>query len=133
MTPKRIFIISTYPMFSSGLESLLSQENGLEIVGQEADIEAAIKQIRERRPNVVILDSEEPTGRIVSNTLDRIAQENLETKVIGLSLRTNKIHIYRTTKQVVKGVDDLLQAILHDSAATHSNSRQDKEKSNGPL
>lgn len=132
MTPKRIFIISTYPMFSYGLESLLSQENGLEIVGQEANIDTAVEQIKDRRPNVVILDSDEPTGRVVSNMLDQIAQENLETKVIGLSLRTNKIHIYRTTKQVVTGVNDLLAAILHDSSAANS-ANQNKGKTNDSL
>jgi DNA-binding NarL/FixJ family response regulator len=34
---KRIFMLSSHPLFSQGVESLLRRETGLEIVGREAD------------------------------------------------------------------------------------------------
>jgi len=38
---KCIFMLSSHPLFSQGVESLLRQETGLEIVGREADADEA--------------------------------------------------------------------------------------------
>jgi DNA-binding NarL/FixJ family response regulator len=54
---KRIFILSSYPLFGQGVESLLRQETGLEIVGRETDVDKAMERIKELRPDGVIIDS----------------------------------------------------------------------------
>jgi DNA-binding NarL/FixJ family response regulator len=115
----RVFIISSHLMFGHGLESLLRRETQLEVVGQEADEEAAIQRIRELRPHVVILDSHgppfEPTPTVI-----RILQESPGTNVIGLSLQNNTLHVYRATRRVVKGLEDLMEAISHASHSSES-------------
>jgi DNA-binding NarL/FixJ family response regulator len=57
---RRIFILSSHPLFGQGVESLLRQEAGLIIVGQETDADKALERIKEIRPDVVILDCAEP-------------------------------------------------------------------------
>jgi TorA maturation chaperone TorD len=112
---KRVFLLSSYPLFGQGVASLLRREMGLEIIGQEADVERAIECIRALGPDVVIFDCNDPQ---VDPTLAmlRIFREGLVTKVIGLNLQDNTVCIYRGEQRVVKEVEDLLEAIEHNTS-----------------
>jgi DNA-binding NarL/FixJ family response regulator len=107
---RRVFILSSHALFSHGVESLLRQEPGLEIVGWETDVDRAIERIQELRPDVVIFDNNdlEVDFRLV---VMRILKEGLGTKVIGLNLGDNTICIYRGEQRVLKEVKDLVEAI----------------------
>ena len=107
---KRVFILSSHPLFSQGVENLLRREAGLDIVGREADADKALERIKEIRPDVVILDCAEPECDPTLAVM-RILREGLETKVIGLNLQDNTICIYRGEQRVVKDVKDLVEAI----------------------
>ena len=107
---KRIFMLSTHPLFSQGVESLLRRETGLEIVGRETDVDKAIGRIKELRPDVVILDSADPACGPTPAVI-RILREGVGTKVIGLNLQDDKMFIYRGEQRVVKEVKDLVEAI----------------------
>ena len=113
---KRIFILSSHPLFGRGVESLLRQETGLEIVGRETDVDKAIERIEELQPDVVIVDSADPAGDSTLVAL-HILREGVGTKVIGLNLQDNTIGIYRGEQRVVKGVKDLVEAIEQPAAA----------------
>ena len=103
---KRVFILSSHPLFSQGVESLLRQEPGVDIVGRETDVDKAIERIKELQPDVVILDSGDPTPELMC-----ILREGVGTKVIGLNLQDNTIGIYRGEQRVVKSIEDLIEAI----------------------
>jgi len=107
---RRVFILSSHPLFGQGVESLLRQEARLEIVGQETDVDKALERIKELQPNVVILDCAEPRCDPMLAVM-RILKEGLETKVIGLNLQDNTMYIYRGEQRVVKEVKDLMEAI----------------------
>jgi AmiR/NasT family two-component response regulator len=106
----RVFIVSSHPLFGQGVESLLRQEAGVEIVGREADVDEAVERIKELRPDVVILDSadlvSDPTPAVM-----RILREGVRAKVIGLNLEDNTMCVYRGEQREVKGVEDLVEAI----------------------
>lgn len=105
----RIFILSSYLMFAQGLESLLSQNAQLQIVGQETEIDRAIEQIKSLQPDVVILDSSgfsQEGPEMVS-----LFQAKEDIKMIGLSLHDNNLYIYQATQRSLQSVDDLLAAI----------------------
>ena len=53
---KRIFMVSSQLLFSLGVENLLRQQAGLEIVGRETDATKALERIRELKPDVVLMD-----------------------------------------------------------------------------
>ena len=109
---KRVFMLSTHPLFSQGVESLLSQETGLEIVGREIDVNKAIERITEIRPDVVILESSDPAGDPTPAVM-RILREGLGIKLVGLNLKDNTLCIYCCERRVVKGIEDLVEAIEH--------------------
>ena len=107
---KRIFILSSHPLFSQGVESLLCQKTGLDIVGREMDIDKALERLRELRPDVVIVDNSDAEAEFTPVVMC-ILRERLGTKVIGLNLQDNTICIYRGEQRVIKEVEDLVEAI----------------------
>ncbi len=107
---KRVFILSSHPLFGRGLENLLRWEEGLEIVGHVADPEQALAQIKTLRPDAVILDSSDP-ALDRSLVVMRIFREGLRPCVIGLDLRNNTLAIYRGEERIVESVRDLVDAI----------------------
>jgi DNA-binding NarL/FixJ family response regulator len=113
---RRVFIISSHPLFGQGVESLLRQETGVDIAGRETDVDTAIERIKELRPHVVILDSADPAC-VPTPAVMRILKEGLEAKVIGLNLQDNTLCIYRGEQRVVKSVEDLVQAIEQSTPA----------------
>ncbi len=52
----RVFLVDDHELVRSGLASLLSLAEGLEVVGQAADGAAALEAIPAARPDVVLLD-----------------------------------------------------------------------------
>ena len=106
----RVLIIASNPLFSQGVESLLRQESRLEVMGREADVDKAMKRIKELKPDVVIVDSGDPACGPTPAVM-RILREGVEVKVIGLNLQNNTICIYRGEQRVVREVRDLVEAI----------------------
>jgi TorA maturation chaperone TorD len=112
---KRVFLLSSHPLFGQGVESLLRRETGLEIVGCERDVDKAMERIEELWPDVVIVDSSDP-GVDLTPEVMCILRERLGTKIIGLNLHDNTLCIYRGEQRVVKEVEDLVEAIEHNAS-----------------
>jgi chemotaxis response regulator CheB len=107
---KHIFMVSRYALFGDLVEGLLGEHSDLEIVGRESDCEKAIERIRELRPDVVILDNDDPDSEL-SPLVAHILGERLATRVIGLNPQNNTICIYRGEQRRAQGVEDLVEAI----------------------
>jgi DNA-binding NarL/FixJ family response regulator len=67
------------------LISLISQESYLEVVGQAADGEEALKLARELRPQIMIVDVSMPKFNGIQVTT-LVHKELPDTRVIGLSM-----------------------------------------------
>jgi DNA-binding NarL/FixJ family response regulator len=107
---KRIFIVSGHPLFCQGIETLLRQADGLEIVGRETDADRAIECVKDLHPDIVIVDSDS-LKQAPSPVMMQIWEQQFRTKIIGLSLQSNTICIYHEEQRVARGVDDLMRAI----------------------
>lgn len=114
MTSIDIFVLSDHLLFAHGLESLLNAEQRLKIVGQETDVDQAIKEIELLQPDIVIVDSTNSSEADRPELL-HILKVCPGTKVIGLSLDDNNIYIYKAAQRVVNSTTDLMEVIKHSS------------------
>ncbi len=109
---KRIFVLSSSPIFGQGVQELLARDAQMRIVGRETDKDKALDQIAAQKPDVVIVDAGDPPCDQTSLVL-RILTEHPEIRVVELSLQNNAISIFRKKQIVAHCVDDLKDAI-HD-------------------
>lgn len=107
---KRIFVLSRNSMFGQGIETLLAQEAGFEIVGSDIDLSAPVECIHRCHPDIVIVNCDDPEPDLTPTVLC-ILRERLGIRVVGLSLKDNEIFIYRGEHKQVRQLDDLLDAI----------------------
>ena len=112
-TPKaRVLVVSPPSLFEEGIEGLLRQEPGLEIVGLETDPGQAIGRIREAHPDVVILaDGEAGTG--LELELLRLVREGFHMRIVEVHLATNTLCLYCGEQQPIREVRDLVDAVQH--------------------
>jgi hypothetical protein len=115
MHTTRVFILASRPLFAQGVQSLLSGQPGIDVVGvATAGMETrptdpdVLAQAQAAFPDVVIIEAKgEEQGRLVTKVLESIPR----AKVVGLTLEDNRIHTYY--QQMIQGrrVEDLLEAI----------------------
>lgn len=108
---KRVFILSRRSLFHQGIETLLSQEAELEIIGQEAEPGAAVECIQTFNPDVVILNLDDPEPDLSSPVLC-VLRDMTSVRIVGLSLKENKICVFQGENKQVHQLDDLFHAIL---------------------
>lgn len=110
---KRIFMVFEHEPFGDAVEGLLRQRSDLEIVGRGCDPEEAIARIRELRPDVIILDNDDPAGQL-SSLVARILGDRMGVRVIGLNLQdnaNNTICTYHGEQRIVHEAQDLVEII----------------------
>jgi DNA-binding NarL/FixJ family response regulator len=56
----RVLIVDDHDLFRSGLRNLLEEENGVQIVGEAAGGQDAVRIVRELAPDVVVMDLNMP-------------------------------------------------------------------------
>lgn len=113
-------------MFQHGLESLLNQQDGVDIVGRASSPDLALEQIKTLQPDVVIVDSTKLSADVISKII-RVLSDHRDTKVIGLNLHDNHLALYQLDQPAtndyqklewrVDTVTDLLKAISYMPAS----------------
>jgi len=99
-------------LFGEGIEGLLRQEPGLEIVGRETDPRQAVRRIKETHPDVVILtDGEAATG--LGAQLLGLVREGLHMRIVEIHLQTNTLCIYCGEQHPIREVGDLVDTVQH--------------------
>ena len=113
MSPKaRVFVVSEPSLFAEGLEGLLCEEPGLEIVGRETDPLQAVRRIKETHPDVIVLtDGEAATG--LDAELLGLVREGLHMRIVEVHLQTNTLCIYCGEQQSIREVGDLVGTVQH--------------------
>jgi two-component system response regulator DevR len=81
----RVFIVDDSPIVRDRLVAMLSELEGVEVVGQAQDAVGAICLIREQRPDAVVLDIRLASGNGI-DVLRTIKKERPDVVVIMLTL-----------------------------------------------
>jgi DNA-binding NarL/FixJ family response regulator len=82
--PIRVLVVDDHPVVRQGLRSFLASRDGIEVVGEAADGEAAVAEARRLRPDVVLLDLVMPGGGGV-DAIARIREEGDGPAVLVLT------------------------------------------------
>jgi len=108
----RVLVVAEPSLFEEGIEELLRQEPGLEMVGVETEPGQAIARIRECQPDVVVFtDGEGATG--LQAELLRLVREGLHMRIVEVHLATNTLCLYWGEQQPIREVGDLVDAVGH--------------------
>jgi DNA-binding NarL/FixJ family response regulator len=111
MANLRIMIADDHPVFLAGLKTVVDGEPDIEIVGQAADGEQAMKILEQEQPDLAILDIGMPKIDGVG-LLTEINSRKMPIKVIFMTM-------YRERKLYDKGIELGLRGyVLKDSASS---------------
>jgi len=115
-TTIKIVIADDHPIFRNGLRQILESEKGIEIIGEADNGEKAFEVIKEKKPDIAILDIDMPkkTGLDVLR-----AMKGLNTKVIFLTMYAEEDIFDEAMNLGIKGyvlkdsaVNDIIDCIM---------------------
>ena len=117
MSKTRIVLADDHPIVLGGLRNLIRAEDDFELVGEAASGLAALKVIRDKQPDVAVLDISMPelNGILLCR---RLVGEMPELKVLILTLHEDRAYLNQALEAGVRGyvlkrsaVENLVQAI----------------------
>ena len=104
-------------MVRKGLQSCLSRQERLKVVGEAADGDEALRKALELAPDVVLMDISMP-GRDGLSATEALRKEAPQVRVLVLSVHSNKEYIFRIIQAGAHGYvskeaspEELLRAI----------------------
>jgi DNA-binding NarL/FixJ family response regulator len=106
----RILVVAKPSMFHEGIEAILRQEPGLEIVGREEEPQEAIKLMKEASPDVILVGNGD-TARRLAPELMCMVKDGCPIRMIEVHLATNTLCIYRGDQLPIREAADLLGTV----------------------
>jgi len=91
--PIRVVVADDHPLYRSALADTVRSRDGLALVGEAAEGGEALRLLRERRPEVAVLDVMMP-GAGGADVLAAVAREALGTRVILLTAYLESEAVY---------------------------------------
>lgn len=117
-TPQRILLVDDHPTFRQGLRWLLSQDGGFTVCAEAENSAMALTQLRETRPDVVVLDVSLP-GMNGLELIKMIRAESPRTPILVLSMHDESVYALRALKAGAKGYITKTEAMASIVAALH--------------
>jgi DNA-binding NarL/FixJ family response regulator len=113
----RIILADDHKIIRDGLCSLLQQEEDIEVLAQAEDGAAAVRLVREHRPDIVVMDIGMPDLNGIEATR-QIHAESPNVKIIALSMHSDRRFVAEMLKAGAAGYllkdsafEDLVRAI----------------------
>lgn len=121
MKKVRLLVVDDHALFRAGLVNLLAQMPELEVVGEAGDGRAALEEIGEKRPDVVLLDVNMPVLGGVE-TVEALKARDEESRILMLTISKHDEDLFGAIAAGADGYllksaepDELRRAILQVS------------------
>jgi DNA-binding NarL/FixJ family response regulator len=95
MNKIKVLIVDDHQMSALGAQAMIKQDDAIEVVGIVNSGEEAIKFIIEKKPDILLLDVLMP-NMDGFDTLKKIKNNNLDVKVVLLTISEDKETIYKS-------------------------------------
>lgn len=82
----RVILVDDHAVVRSALRLLLEGEEGIEVVAEAGDAEAAVRYAKGHRPDVLILDIHMPGGSGLA-AIPRIREQSPDTRIVMLTMQ----------------------------------------------
>jgi DNA-binding NarL/FixJ family response regulator len=118
----RIILADDHPLFRKGLRGVLQEAPDVTVVAEATNGDDALAQIREHRPDVVVLDLDMP-GKDGVEVAQTILDEKLETRAVLLTAHKSEGLVNRALDAGIKGYvlkDGALTEIVECVRAVHA-------------
>jgi two-component system, NarL family, nitrate/nitrite response regulator NarL len=98
----KVLVADDHPVVRKGLQTCLSRQTHLKLVGEACDGDEALRKIKELKPHVVLMDISMPgtNGLVVTEVLRK---EMPEVKVLVYSVHHNKEFIFKVIQAGAHG------------------------------
>lgn len=113
----KIVLADDHTIMRQGLRNLLDAEPDFDVIGEAGDGPAALDLIREKEPDILVLDLMMP-GMSGMEVMEKINPGDHQTKVVVLSMHADYAHVHQALKRgasayVIKdaSADDLVKAV----------------------
>jgi DNA-binding NarL/FixJ family response regulator len=93
MTKIRVLLADDHAVVRAGLQRLIDAEPDMEIVDQAADTHTAAHKVREKNPDVLILDLSMPGGNSI-RLIEQLRQECPRTRVLVLTMHDEPAYLH---------------------------------------
>jgi DNA-binding NarL/FixJ family response regulator len=98
----RVVIADDHALVREGLRRMLAENDNIEIVGEAGDGEAALQQVQDKKPDVLLLDISMPKMDGIEAT-GKIKDLDTETNVLIVSMHSNEQYALRTLRAGANG------------------------------
>lgn len=102
MKKVKVLIADDHSMVREGLKQLIELEEDIEVIGQAGDGYDAINKVYELKPDVLLLDINMPVMNGLE-VLETLKKENLETKILILTIHNEIEYLYKAVEIGVNG------------------------------
>jgi DNA-binding NarL/FixJ family response regulator len=112
-----VVVVDDHPMFRAGLQTLVSEADGLELVGEAADAQTAVRVCEEVVPDVVLMDIK-LTGSSGIDATRQLTERLPSTAVLMLTMLEDDTPVFAAMRAgargyILKGAapEDIVRAI----------------------
>jgi two-component system, NarL family, response regulator NreC len=88
----RVLIVDDHAVLRSGLHLLLDAQAGIEVVGEAGDVQGAVFEAREKKPDIVLMDVVMP-GQTGIEGVPLVLKEAPQAKVLVLSMQDDPRYV----------------------------------------
>lgn len=113
----RVLIVDDHPMMRRGVRDALASDPEIEICGEAEDVVEALTQVRQKQPDLIILDVSLPSGSGLEVMKDIHTQDH-RTRVLFLSMHDEAVFAERALQAGALGYinkartgDELIEAV----------------------
>ncbi len=115
----RVYILYENSLFAEGVSNLLYKAGGIEVVGTSKDLVELTYDRNAPTPHVIIVETSIEENQPFPPPLLALP----EATIVGLSLSSNRLVIYRREQQMVTEADDFIRIVKSLAVANAESSR----------